>query len=117
MAATGPAAVEAGHGQFVPVWFAVAAGIVIGSAAAAGWLVAARQRGRRGRRGRRERRGRRGRRWTAERRPPGAGPEPVGGAAAAGPGGERQAGGESRRRRRDGAMAMRRERNEDIDGK
>lgn len=54
---------------------------MIGSAAA-GWLVAVR------------RRGQRELRSTAERRPPGAEPEPVGGAAAAGPEGERQAGGE-----------------------
>lgn len=87
---TGPAVVEAGLGQFVPVWFvavaaAVAAGIVIGSAVAAGWLVAARQHGQRERHGQR---------LTAERRPPGAEPEPVVGAAAAGLGAERQARGQ-----------------------
>lgn len=87
---TEPAAVvveEVGLWLFALVWLtvaaAVAAGSVIGSAAAAaGWLVAVR------------RRGLRERRLTAERRLPGAEPEPVGGAAAAGPVGERQAGGE-----------------------
>lgn len=86
---TEPAAVvDARLGQFAPVWLAVAAAaeIVIGSAAAvAGWPVAAR---------RHEQRELRGQRSTAEQRPPGAEPEPVGGAVAAGPGGEQQARGE-----------------------
>lgn len=93
-------------GQFVPVWFDVAAvadGIAIGSAAAAaaagvaGWLDAGRRRGQHERRGRRS---------TAERRLPGAEPGPVGGAAAAGPGGEQQAGGRAGGGKM-GAMAMR----------
>lgn len=86
--------------QFAPVWLtvaaAVAAGIVIGSAAAAaGWLDVVRRRGQRERRGQH---------LTAGRRPPGAEPEPVGGAAAAELVGERQARGISRRKKR--AMAV-----------
>lgn len=79
-------AVEAELGLFAPVWFAAAAvvGIAIGFVvAAAGWLAAARRRGQRERHGRRS---------TAERLPPRAEPEPVGGAAAAGPGEAQQAG-------------------------
>lgn len=79
-------AVEAELGLFAPVWFAAAAvvGIAIGFvAAAAGWLAAVQRRGQRERHGQRS---------TAERLPPRAEPEPVGGAAAAGPGEAQQAG-------------------------